>query len=274
MGDFYERKKYLAKVEREGEQTVEWLCKMQDDVQEKKMKESELKVKEQINDICSGLHHLISTNQIPGIYNSPYCDVVPTAFGVPIEESLKTSQKLDHPHTLRRPSRKLRAKPTKRTQNTNIAGFTDNAETADIPPHPLGVREPLLSRTANVGRMMANQGPFKEKEQLAMLNAHAHNLHRSIQSMNPYDIVKERNNQETRLNKLTRVAPDDFVCKRPIEGAFIPSVHADTVYKGPSLSEFRDDYWELPKIKDKPPFFTATKRDLAFNEYDMLGPQI
>jgi len=293
--DFYERKRYLTKVKQEGERTVEWLNNMRKEKIEQKNREDQESAKAQIGDICSGLHHLLSTQQIPGIYNSPYVEVVPTAFGVPIEQALKDCQKLDHPHTLKRPARRLKPKTLVDKKDVrkqiehqmryqNEQGFycrkAENAH-SDIPDsgvlidgeRPIGVRQPLLSRTANVGRLSLVQGPFRDKETLETINAHCHNQFQTVQAMNEYELCQKIVRQETRLNKLTRIAPDDFLCKKPTKPKIIPSVHADTLYRGKPI-EFREDYWQLPKIKEKPPFFTAVNGGHNFTDYDTMGPQI
>lgn len=75
----------------------------------------------------------------------------------------------------------------------------------------------------------------------------------------------ERRLQE-RLSKLVRVSPDEFTVKRPPVEAAKPSVNANTRYCKPV--EFRSDYTEFPKIKDKPPFYTAYKRDKDLQDYN------
>jgi hypothetical protein len=45
----------------------------------------------EFHSVTQNLHHLVSTKVTPGIYNTPYFqDEVPTAFGVPIEDHLRT----------------------------------------------------------------------------------------------------------------------------------------------------------------------------------------
>lgn len=46
-----------------------------------------------------------------------------------------------------------------------------------------------------------------------------------------------------------------------------PSVHAETLYLA-RKTPFRDDYTELPKIKDKPPFYTAAPGGRDMGDYN------
>jgi hypothetical protein len=218
----------------------------------------------------------VSTKQIPGIYNPPYCDVTPSAFGAPVEQHLKQSSKLYLPKSLRRPRRKLYTHPTNGLPQHAELGGTENTKLIGGPPHPLANREPLLSRTANVGRLLQIQGPFRSEDQIEQSNYHSHNQYRSVQSQSLYNIVEETRRKEYRLSKLTRLGPNDFVVPNPNAASMcyiIPSVHAETMYRD-RATEFRDDYTELPKIKDKPPFFTALRKGRNFDDYDRYIPEV
>ena len=72
---------------------------------------------------------------------------------------------------------------------------------------------------------------------------------------------------EERLSKLTRVGPEDFNVRKPEENKLPPAVNAETRYLDRPV-QFRQDYEELPKIKDKPPFFTAFSRDKDLAHYN------
>jgi len=72
---------------------------------------------------------------------------------------------------------------------------------------------------------------------------------------------------ENNLSKLTRVGPDEFVVRKPVEDKLKPTVLAETRYPDKPI-EFRQDYHELPKIKDKPPFFTSMPRDKELRTYE------
>lgn len=272
MHSFYDRKRYLAKVKDDGEKTVDWLKNMNETKSEEQMHVDERNVKGEITDICSGLHHLLSTQHIPGIYNPPFSDAVPVAFGVPIEQLLRHCPKLDHPQSLRGPLKKLKAKPLKRSLNTNIQGHTELSKN-EIPYHSqVGTREALLSTTANIGRQQHIQGPFKDKEEIELNNIRAHGQYRSVQSSSLYNTCEKKARQDYRLSKLTRIAPDDFVSRRVTNAATIPSIHAENQYLDRPM-QFRDDVWELPTIKHKPPFFTALRRNKQFADYDLMIPE-
>lgn len=55
---------------------------------------AEEKAREEFKKVTQNLHHLLSTQSTPGVYNPPYAmDQVPTVFGVPVEEHLKRGVK-------------------------------------------------------------------------------------------------------------------------------------------------------------------------------------
>lgn len=146
----------------------------------------------------------------------------------------------------------------------------ENAKSAG-PPQDLPDRSAYNSRTASVGHMQRVQGPFKSKEQTEVANAKANNLYRSVQSNSAYAIVEDNERMNARLNKLTRVSPVDFnpVGMAPFQ--YGPSsVHATAPYKD-RPHELRSDYTELPKIRDKPPFFTAVPQAKNFHDYNEQG---
>merc|ERR1719223_1318212 len=116
--------------------------------------------------------------------------------------------------------------------------------------------------------MQKIQGPFRSREQAEVANAKAHNLYRSLQSSSPYDMVRDDMRMENKLDKLTRVSPVDFGPVGHMPQGYPPSsVHATAPFRD-RPHELRSDYTELPKIRDKPPFFTAMPRDNHFYDYN------
>lgn len=279
LHDFYARRSYLSTVAARGERTRDFLDQAHARQLSTVKITEEQHTRKEFDDLCAQLHHLVSTHQIPGVYNPPYSDVLPRAFEKPIEIHLRDSCRVRLPPSLRRPNLKnaypSETNPAKSTGagtlHKSYGGMTrmevENGE-ARPPQIPAEItRKPLLSRTANVGRLQAMQGPFRSKELIEVKNSKAHNLYRSLQAAEFYGFVEDERRMHERLAKLTRVSPDDFTVKKPCPDVQVPGVNAETKYLDRPV-EFRSEYLELPKIKDKPPFFTAMPHDKNFTEYD------
>lgn len=268
---YYARKAYLEDIATAGEKTVDFLHKIGAAAEENKRIDDEKKVKRELKTICSDLHHLISTRHIPGIYNGPYSDVVPSAFGMSVEDHLKQCAPIKVPYRTRHPRRKLHVKPMDGLPDHAALGTTASIRTHEEIPHdyPVGIRKPLVSETASVGRLRHIQGPFRTRDRQVRTRDHSHKLYRSVQSQSAYNIVEETIRKDTRLSKLCRLAPDDF--RLPSKNAnnmyIVPSIHAETTYRDQPI-EFRDDYAEVPKIKNKAPFYVSLKRKLNFCDYE------
>merc|ERR1719203_250273 len=139
--------------------------------------------------------------------------------------------------------------------------------TAAGPPQELPNRSPHASRSASVGRMQKIQGPFRSREQLEVAGAKATQMHRTLQAATPYNMLDEDRKMQQRLAKLTRVSPIDFAAPgMPPERQPPSSVHTSVPYRERPV-ELRNEYTELPKIRDKPPFFTAMPHNKHFAEY-------
>eukprot|EP00928_Gymnodinium_smaydae_P062362 TRINITY_DN46247_c0_g1_i1.p1 TRINITY_DN46247_c0_g1~~TRINITY_DN46247_c0_g1_i1.p1 ORF type:complete len:392 (+),score=48.02 TRINITY_DN46247_c0_g1_i1:106-1281(+) len=271
LHNYYGRKAYLATVAKRGEWTCKHLTREYAvKLQEAKVAE-ELNMKQEFNTLAGELHHLVSTKTIPGVYNPPYNDALPRAFEKPIEQHLRDNMQVRIPRSLRRPRhRSVQASATPRigalgpSQNERIGAVGDMKG----PPQDLPDRHPHYSRTASVGRMQKIQGPFRSKEQIEVANAKAANIHRTIQQSGPHGAVEADRSMQQRLEKLTRVSPIDFMAPGlpPIHPA-PTSVHTAIPYRERPV-ELRNDYLELPKIRDKPPFFTALPMDKHFDEYN------
>ena len=219
--------------------TPRWLSDYEQKQREQKQRETDEKSKSQFSYLASQLHHLVSTQMIPGVYNPPYSDAVPTAFGVPIEQHLRLHSTAEMPPSLRRPNlavtstvrkldhaecgtadasrfclarrlvggeggrwisqSKIRGAGAPPRQNLlledstttlvtysgfsflqcccaiianlNLEGRTLPGKIRGGPPQPLAKRKPLLTRTANAGRMQVIQGPFRQKDQIDLANA-------------------------------------------------------------------------------------------------------
>jgi len=266
LHDFYARKAYLGTVVARGDRVRDFLNKKYEQEVAGKGGENEIKLKEEFQKVTSQLHHLVSTKAIPGIYNPPYCEEVPKAFGKPVETHLRETAAVKLPTSLRRPFARramggYSGRYGKSSHPPLPEGF-DPKPTTSLPP-----RQMLAMPTANVGRLNPIQGPFRSREQIAINNAKSYQQ-RSIQQESGYDLVDVDRKRQERLAKLTRIAPSDFMWKKPAADPFVGSVHAETTFQEKPL-QFREDYTELPKIPHKPPFFTATKRNKPFTEYNV-----
>jgi hypothetical protein len=273
LHDFYGRKDYLAKVERRGEYTVEYLAKeRQQKTMEAKAQEEE-QMRHEFDNLAGELHHLVSTKTIAGVYNPPYSDMLPSAFDRPIEQHLRDCCTVQVPRSLRRPKHKVLSASPRHDPGAGANGITQ-AEVRALsggkygPPQELADRKAnQASRSANVGRMQKIQGPFRSREQIETANAKAHTIYGSIQAGTSYHVVEDDMKMHRRLDKLTNVSPIDFMAPGlPRQMAPPTSVHVNLPQNDRPM-EMRSDYLELPKIRDKPPFFTAMSGGKPFAEY-------
>jgi len=264
---FHGRRQYLARVEKAGEYTKQWLQQLHRQNLEIGKQEEEQHMRNEFDQLAGELHHLVSTKAIAGVYNPPYNDVLPRAFGKPIEQHLRDSCRTQLPKALRRPRHRLAGPHEGGAQlgashrEAHAAGWPTG------PPQDLPNRSPHGSRSASVGRMQKIQGPFRSREQTEVANAKAVQLHRTIQATSPYELLEDDRKMQQRISKLTRVSPVDFTAPgQPTEGPRPSSVHTGLPHQEKPF-ELRSDYVELPKIRDKPPFFTALPHDKHFAEY-------
>lgn len=262
LHDYYGRKGYLEKVAKRGDYTKEYLRRYNATKVAEAKAEEESQMRNEFDNLAGELHHLVSTKSIAGVYNPPYNDILPKAFEKPIEQHLRDSCRVRLPKSLRRP--RHRSSP----HGSGGAAYPPQMEYPIAgPPQELPDRAPHQSRSASVGRMQKVQGPFRNKEQVEVANAKASTTFRSLQAAAPYDAVSKNAKMQTRLDKLTRVSPVDFMAPGLPPATRIPSsVHAAAPYRD-RPAELRSDYTELPKIRDKPPFFTALARDRHFHDY-------
>jgi len=277
---FYGRKRYLEKIEQRGEHTTEWLQQLHKKKLVQAKHQEERQMRDEFDNLAGELHHLVSTKAIAGVYNPPYNDTLPRAFEKPIEQHLRDSCKVQVPKSLRRPRHRMAIAESMSPSRGMQLGSTHREQheyaraVSTGPPQDLPNRVAHHSRSASVGRMQKIQGPFKSKEQMEVASAKAVQLNRTIQASVPYDLVSEDRKMQQRIDKLTRVSPIDFVAPGlPPERPPPSSVHTGVPHRERPL-ELRNEYTELPKIRDKPPFFTAMPHDKHFAEYNeqMLIP--
>jgi hypothetical protein len=268
LHDYYGRKAYLEKVEKRGEWTKEYLKRFESNKMVEAKMEEEAQMRKEFDNLAGELHHLVSTKSIAGVYNPPYNDMLPRAFEKPIEQHLRDSCRVRLPKSLRRP-RHRSIGPNGIGPTGTLPPMERGTSPAPMvsPPQDLPDRDPHHSRSASVGRMQKIQGPFRSKEQIEVANAKSANVFRSLQSSSPYSLVEDDQRMTTRLDKLTRVSPVDFVAPGIQAMGYPPSsVHAGAPFRE-RPHELRGDYNELPKIRDKPPFFTAVPNGKHFHDY-------
>eukprot|EP00927_Polykrikos_kofoidii_P035238 TRINITY_DN2981_c0_g1_i3.p1 TRINITY_DN2981_c0_g1~~TRINITY_DN2981_c0_g1_i3.p1 ORF type:complete len:396 (+),score=69.45 TRINITY_DN2981_c0_g1_i3:162-1349(+) len=274
LHNYYGRKAYLATVEKRGEWTRQRL-QLEQTIKVNQAKErEEHNVRKAFDDLAGELHHLVSTKTIAGVYNPPYSDALPRAFDKPIEQHLRDSMQVRLPKSLRRPRRQRTMAATASPHPGGRLGMSQNERIAfdgnpmgAAPPQEMPERIPHAARSASVGRMQKIQGPFRSKEQIEVANAKASNVHRTVQQSSTYDAVDQDRKMQQKLSKLSRVSPVDFMAPGlPTVHPMPSSVHIGVPFRE-RPTEVRGDYVELPKIRDKPPFFTAVSRDRHFDEY-------
>mmetsp|Transcript_79426 Transcript_79426/g.233396 ORF Transcript_79426/g.233396 Transcript_79426/m.233396 type:complete len:388 (-) Transcript_79426:112-1275(-) len=267
LHDYYGRKQYLETIGKRGAWTTEYLQREHQQKLEDAKAEEEGSMRREFDTLAGELHHLVSTKTIPGVYNPPYSDALPHAFSKPIEEHLRDSCRVQLPKSLRRPRHRV-AIASASPQRSQAEWQAMASGAAAGPPQELPERAPHVSRSASVGRMQKIQGPFRSREQIEVANAKASTNFRSLQASGRYDAMEAERRMQDKLAKLTRVSPADFVAPGiPPERPPPASVHARAPFRERPV-EMRSDYVELPKIRDKPPFFTALPRDKHFHDYD------
>lgn len=263
LHDFHGRKTYLRKVERRGAWTTEYLQREHQLKLSEAKAEEEQQMRREFDNLAGELHHLVSTKTIAGVYNPPYNDALPRAFEKPIEQHLRDSCRVQLPKSLRRPRHRVAIASA---SPRSFRALEHEAEPPG-PPQELPDRLPPKSRSASVGRMQRIQGPFRSREQIEVANAKANNIFRTVQSSVPYNAAEHDRRMQQRLEKLTRLSPIDFMAPGVPPARPPPSsVHASVPYRERPV-EMRSDFAELPKIRDKPPFFTALPRDRHFEDY-------
>lgn len=262
---FYGRKIYLEKVEKRGEWTKEYLAEEHKEKMAAAKIREEQRVKEEFDHLAGDLHHLMSTKTIPGVYNPPYSDLLPRAFEKPIEEHLRDACLAKIPASLKRARHKSAS--TTRSARFGMSQAEMSQDEGAMPPQDLPNRAPHFSRAASSGRLQKNQGPFRSKEQIEVANVKAANMYRSIQATGPYDALERDQRMQAKLSKMARSSPLDFRAAGNKEKPAPSSVHVGIPFPERPV-DLRSDFVELPKIRDKPPFFTAHPGGKQFGDYD------
>jgi len=275
LHDYYGRKGYLEKVEKRGAWTVDYLRQQHRAKFAEAKAEEEKHMRQEFDTLAGELHHLVSTKTIAGVYNPPYNDALPRAFDMPIEQHLRDSCRAQAPKSLRKPRHRIALAAShspSSTRNSRLGKTPTEQHSPDgatfaAPPQDQTYGQPYNSRSASTGRTQKIQGPFKSKQQIEVASARANKTYKSICASTPYHAGEENQKLQDKLTKLTRVSPVPFVAPGMTPERPPPSsVHASVPYRERPV-ELRHEYVELPKIREKPPFFTSLPRDKTFDDY-------
>jgi len=290
LHDYYGRKRYLETVGKRGEWTVEYLKRdHQAKLEQAKAGEVE-KMRDDFDNIAGELHHLVSTRSIAGVYNPPYSDMLPSAFDKNIEQHLRDSCRIEVPRSLRRPRHRaaIAAASASPAPRRRVTAETAETSEADATTPALQASASTRRHSGNTARSASTsrlrqqqqqgqqgpQGPFRTREQVESSHANANVTFGSIQADGRYDAVDTDQRMQERLSKMTRASPTEFVtCAKASERPPPASVHTGIPFRNRPV-EMREDYVELPKIRDKPPFFTALPRDKQFTAYREQPPAL
>lgn len=252
------RASYLRSVEKRGNRTNRYLQKAFAEASAEYATDQDRRLREEFAALTSQLHHLVSTSQVPGVYNPPYSDVLPSAFGEPVERHLRRSNQVRLPGSLRRPAHRARSIPPR--------GRLRPVESAQR-PSTADEERPRQSATAAVGRLRPIQGPFRTREEQAMSNAHAYKQYRSVQCDGAYDAVRENERMSSKISKMARAGAEDFVLRKVSEKPYLGAIHAESAY-APRPVEFREDYVEVAQMGNRPPFYLGMPAGKMFHEYE------
>lgn len=90
--DFYRRKNYIQQVTQQGKQLVQDSDQYNTALKAQLDAERERKRIEEFSEITGNLHHMVSTANTMGVFNSPYgAEFATHAMGVPLEEHIRTN---------------------------------------------------------------------------------------------------------------------------------------------------------------------------------------
>ena len=90
--DYHANKKWLEMTKKKNEETLNEMRELAANKQYDLDMKNEEEQKNNFYKIASNLHHLASTKEIPGVYNTPYLppELKPQVYNVDIEEHLKS----------------------------------------------------------------------------------------------------------------------------------------------------------------------------------------
>ncbi|CEM14800.1 unnamed protein product [Vitrella brassicaformis CCMP3155] len=274
LSDFRGRKSYLNSLAQEGEKVRETLIEY--GLREMQLKEHRDAEATRLHflKVASQLHHLVSTESCPGVFNPPYATDVPKSFGAPVEQILRNTCKVKLRRAVRQSPaarRKMEAQRRHEMQDTQASATTLKSKAASVPPAPAPLppaARPLVSTTASQGRLSPVPGPFRAAEMVQERVSRAAENNQTLQASSPYERPEDESKLEYRIDKQMRVSADEFVVRKPTENPPPISVLAAAGGTRPPI-QFREDYSHLPKIRA--PFHKAVPQGKAFSDYGGRG---
>lgn len=97
--NFYARKAYVTSVLQKGDTLRNDMQQHFENQVTEHIERQEQEGRKKVSALAARLHHLRSTDAVPGMFNSPYhVGYHPTAYGVPIEEHLRTAIRCGRRH--------------------------------------------------------------------------------------------------------------------------------------------------------------------------------
>lgn len=245
--DARSRRRFLATVAARGERTVVALRTFEMKECEKRDLADQASEISKLKRLSSGLHHLVSTQSIPGVYKPPYPLNPPTISDdgrpTPVETFIKASVK-----------DVLDLKPKFLTTK----GMSSGSQSATVDG-----RRHLLSVTADVGRQRSPQGPFGHLR----ISANERGNFASLQASTPYERVAEVNRLERLAERSLRVgagSQEEFRVTKTQNRSFLGSVAANAIFQEQTTdSLFRGDYAIISRMKK---FKTALPRNRFLHE--------
>ncbi len=142
--DFYKRKRYIQAVNEKSAKMMYELDQLEEYNQETLRREKERAMAAKFASLTSNMHHLISTKTQPGVFNAAGAQT--TAFGIPIEEHIKSRFSTSHRDEVDRLQRSIRARYGSRgpsrgpSRQTNFYPFGSKSRRFKFSPavSPLG----------------------------------------------------------------------------------------------------------------------------------------
>lgn len=209
--NYYARKAYLERIRARGDATVKVLREEQNtlssDLASRQLRAS----MNQFDLKASQLHHLVSTKAIPGVLNPPFPLTKPQSPGGELVED--TIKRTTH--------EQLKKRVTHQT----------------APPESVVLAQPrkesLLTSSADAGRQRWLQGPFKPP---AVLVA---SLKEKERYFDPFNAALKKERLDAKMEKLTRIAPVDFVTRHVRQRPFPGGVNASSTPLEPADLKFK-----------------------------------
>ena len=69
MHDFYARKEYLHQILEQNQKTIEQMRAFEEETRQQHLEDLARRDNQQCKELASGLHHLVSTKTVPGVFN-------------------------------------------------------------------------------------------------------------------------------------------------------------------------------------------------------------